>query len=348
MALALAHLGDVERAWQELDTLLSGQWRDGMVPHIVFHGDDSAYFPNSAMWRAGEAVPTSGITQPPVLATCVRLILDQEAPGAASLARAKALFPKLFAYHQWYHAVRDPDQNGLVAIVHPWESGFDNNPVFDAPLRRVPLDFLVPYQRKDTDHTAAEQRPRKSDYDAYIALLLFFRRHHYDQQYIARHSPFRVADVGVNALLLRADRDLRALALRTGNDLLTPAIDAWIAQAEAGLQRLWTPELALFCPIDLDAGAKIPLPSITGFLPLFSGPLPEAQVEAMAGVAQRWYAGSRYGFPSFDPRHPLFDPRRYCRGPAWFVMSWLMGRGFAGNGRPDIYKKIQVRFLELA
>ena len=26
-----------ERAWQELEKLFEGQWRDGLLPHIIFH-----------------------------------------------------------------------------------------------------------------------------------------------------------------------------------------------------------------------------------------------------------------------------------------------------------------------
>ena len=31
---------DPERGWAELETLLKGQWEDGMVPHILFHRID--------------------------------------------------------------------------------------------------------------------------------------------------------------------------------------------------------------------------------------------------------------------------------------------------------------------
>ena len=38
---AFAALGfaefDLARAWAEIETLMSGQWESGMVPHILFH-----------------------------------------------------------------------------------------------------------------------------------------------------------------------------------------------------------------------------------------------------------------------------------------------------------------------
>ena len=54
VALGLAQF-DEARAVVEIETLLGGQWPDGMVPHILFHGDDSSYFPNASIWQAYRA-----------------------------------------------------------------------------------------------------------------------------------------------------------------------------------------------------------------------------------------------------------------------------------------------------
>jgi hypothetical protein len=68
---------DQARAWRELERLLDGQWPDGTVPHIVFHRDDPRYFPGPEIWRTGRTPPTSGITQPPILAVCARRLLER-------------------------------------------------------------------------------------------------------------------------------------------------------------------------------------------------------------------------------------------------------------------------------
>ena len=41
---------DINRAWQELESLFSGQWPNGMVPHILFRQDDPNYFPGPTVW----------------------------------------------------------------------------------------------------------------------------------------------------------------------------------------------------------------------------------------------------------------------------------------------------------
>ena len=71
VAIGLAPLS-VERAVVELDTLLSAQWANGMIPHIVFANGVDGYFPGPARWatsalaaNAPRTRHTSGITQPP-------------------------------------------------------------------------------------------------------------------------------------------------------------------------------------------------------------------------------------------------------------------------------------------
>jgi hypothetical protein len=60
---------DEARGWSEIESLLKGQWEDGLVPQIVFHAPSHDYFPGPEVWGISRTPPTSGITQPPVLAT---------------------------------------------------------------------------------------------------------------------------------------------------------------------------------------------------------------------------------------------------------------------------------------
>ena len=138
---------DWERAWQELLCLFDyGQGPDGMLPHIVFHEQSRDYCPGPDVWgREARAQPaTSGITQPPVVATVVRYLYEKDPDRDRARERARYLFPKLLAFHRWLYHARDPYRTGLVVIVHPWESGMDNSPAWDKPLSRVPVENLPP------------------------------------------------------------------------------------------------------------------------------------------------------------------------------------------------------------
>ena len=80
-AIGLATV-DLPRARLELDSLFAGQWRNGMVPHIVFDPAADGYWPGPAQWQcarfnedAPAAPATSGIIDPPVHAIAVDRIL---------------------------------------------------------------------------------------------------------------------------------------------------------------------------------------------------------------------------------------------------------------------------------
>ncbi len=81
IALGLSHF-DLPRALQEIRSLLSAQWKNGMVPHIVYHGGESDYFPDPDFWQTqgspdAPAIQTSGITQPPLVASILRTIHER-------------------------------------------------------------------------------------------------------------------------------------------------------------------------------------------------------------------------------------------------------------------------------
>src|SRR5436309_2948129 len=78
IAIGYSHLNQ-ERAEQELRSLFAGQWRNGLLPHIVF-ADGQDYFPGPEFWRTSLSPDaprnrhTSGIVQPPVHATSVHQV----------------------------------------------------------------------------------------------------------------------------------------------------------------------------------------------------------------------------------------------------------------------------------
>ena len=108
VSIGLASL-TVERAVVELDTLLSAQWANGMIPHIVFANGVDGYFPGPARWEtaalavnAPRSRETSGITQPPVHAIAVQRILDH----ARTRGRSTRVVAEAFLDRRWDDLVR--------------------------------------------------------------------------------------------------------------------------------------------------------------------------------------------------------------------------------------------------
>ena len=139
------------------------------------------------------------------------LSLDEALSDPLIRARLMALVPKLLAWHRWCYAARDPFGTGLASIIHPWESGMDNSPVWDDALSAVEPGPSVAELRKDTSFTAATHRPTGPEYDRYINLVIMFRGNGYRADRLYHLSPFRIADIGGSALIPAVQRLENAL-----------------------------------------------------------------------------------------------------------------------------------------
>ena len=337
---------DEARAWQEITSLLKGQWDNGLIPQIVFHAPSDDYFPGPDVWGVTHTPPTSGITQPPVLATAARHLWDHARDRAQADAIAAEVYPPLLRNHRWWQAARDPEFRGLVATLHPWETGMDNSPAWDTALARVPTDTVTPIRRRDTTHVDAAMRPRGEEYQRFIHLVDLFRDTGWDAARMLAASPFRVADVATNAILLRAEQDLMALATRFGTPAERQEIEQRIAGLHAGLDRLWRDDLGLYCSMDLTTHETIPIGTSAGFLPLFARHAP-ARTARLAATLADWTASVTWLVPSTDPRSAKFEPKRYWRGPIWAVVNWMIADGFAAAGNPAIADRIRTDTVAL-
>ncbi len=330
---------DEGRAWDELDTLLSTQWPSGKVAHIAFHVPVSTYFPGPEAWGTHQVPPTSGITQPNIIPIVCRHLLSHATDLAASRARVRRLLPKLVAWSRWLSVARDPDGSGVPAVLHPWETGLDNSPAWDASLAAVATGGLEPYQRRDTAFVDASERPTADDYDRYMATLQALRRTGWDDVGCWSASPFRVVDVGFAALCVRSDLDLAWLAHEVGDDELAAEAGARGARGVAGLEGLWDHDANAYRSHDLRAGTTIPIDTVAGFLPLLCGVAPDRAAASLAHL-RSWGDKVDILCPSLDPDHPAFDARRYWRGPVWINVNWLVASACAVAGDADLVARM--------
>lgn len=328
---------DLPRAWAELTTLFSGQWDTGMVPHIIFHQTDPGYFPGPDVWDAGQVPPTSGISQPPVAATMARLIFDTD--PAASMDAVRALFPKMLAWHRWWMENRCRD--GAICITHPWESGRDNCPDWDMAMANVDGSGVGEYTRRDTGHVDASMRPKKDEYDRYIAMVQFGRACGWDQKEIVENGPFLVADPGITFILTRANDDLAALAQALGED--TSEIAGWQASLRAGVLSMWNPEIGAHDARDMRTGQFAGNLSSAAFLVYLTG----ADTQSLDARLMRAWDAVPYGIPSADPEAPGFDARRYWRGPSWPFLNALIAWGLKDAGRTADAERLRLETAAL-
>eukprot|EP00850_Spirogloea_muscicola_P000822 SM000003S11067 [mRNA] locus=s3:623499:626531:- [translate_table: standard] len=338
---------DEERAWEEVEYLFSGQWEDGMVPSIIFHQFSDTYFPGPDIWGTPEKPSKStGISQPPVAAMSVRFLFEHAEDPQLAERKMVELFPKLLAWHRWWYKARDPEGKGVVAILHPWESGMDNSPAWDESMKFA-VERIPPYVRRDLNHVNASMRPDKDTYDHYLTLLYLFKSHNYDYKKLYWVSPFRVTDLCINSILFRANRDLRWLAVKLGKDEVAAEIDGWLEKGFRGFKQLWDQEAGIFKCQD-QITAKLANASISaGFLPLFAGVASKSQGQRLVETLTTWQSKVKYGVPSMDPSDARFEALRYWRGPVWIIINWMISNGLKHYGYNELAKEIKEQSIEL-
>lgn len=354
-AIGYARL-DQDRAEQELLSLFRGQWRNGLLPHIVFT-DGAAYFPGPEFWqteRSPDAPPrprTSGIVQPPIHATATLQVYRLGKDRDRAEAFARDMLPKLVVWHDYIYRERTRGDGALAEVWHPWETGMDNSPLWDGPLARITLtpDEVPEYRRVDTQLAEASERPTNADYDRYAYLVRVFREHRYEATAIRETSPFVVQAVIFNSLLVQSNRDLAELARVSGDD---PAPHEARAEqtAEAMNARLWDDASELYADFDVRAEELITTPTAGSFTPLYAGVPSRERAELLVGHLQN--AGVALGvhewaLASLPPDDPRFEPTLYWRGPIWPIMNWFLYRGLVRYGYLELARRVRATLVEL-
>jgi alpha,alpha-trehalase len=338
---------DERRAWEEFRRLLKGQWnggaQDGLLPHIVFHQRAESYFPGPGEWGLAHLRPaTSSISQPPLHATMMRWMWLRARDKTLAAQDLRELLPAMARHHAWWYRTRDPHNTGLVMSVHPWETGRDNAPAWDAPLARVPR-ATRPYQRHDTDHVDGRQRPTQDFYDRVVCLMDFMREVGFDPAVIARECPFRVVDSAIVFILHRATRDLLVLAEELSITIDRVPLQDALARTEAAVPRLWSDTLRMHANLDLVSGELIEQPVHGGFLTWYAG---IAAPRAVATLAT-WLGETPFCVPSTRLGATSFEARRYWRGPVWQHMNLLIETGLREAGETALADRVAASSMAL-
>ena len=349
------HHFDKARAWNEIRMLLKGQWTNGMLPHIIFHQDSPDYFPNADVWNVPETCfqegvehpQTSGISQPPVLATCVRKLWEADKEPAIESSELKHICINILNWHRWYWSARDPENIGMVSILHPWESGMDNSPAWDKSLVSVPSTQNSSYKRQDITLIDANQRPLKKEYDRYLYLVEKLRDEKYDSTNIFQDFPFRVIDVGLNSILHRANLDLLALFDQFGMLSESLELKKRIELTCKAFDKLWDEQHEHYYNRDEISGELIRIPTSACFLPLFGQLASDKQAQKIISTLEEWMKQEFLLVPSTSPFDPNYESQRYWRGPIWPHVNWMICEGLKNYDRHDLSQIIRMQTLEL-
>lgn len=362
IAIGQSHY-DTRRARRELMSLIRGQWSNGMIPHMIFD-PESNHFTGPHIWQshispaAPPGIQTSGITQPPVLAEAVWRI-GEKMDKAQRLNFFSEVFAPLLRYHGWLYRERDPHNEGLVVLIHPWETGLDNTPPWinemhhnSTPLWIRLIKMLRLYRifdlfRQDTKLVPAAQRMNTS-----VSLVLFhvqrrLRRKKYDSLEILRRSHFSINDVFYNSLLIRNNQILEDIA-REINETIPLNLRQSFEKAEKALETLWSEEDECYYSRNYVTKEWIKEPYIGSLAPLYSGAISKTRakklVQSLKNQLDFW---PRYPVPSVPLSSRWFKDDHYWQGPTWVNTNWLIIDGLRQYGYLSEADFIKQRTLEM-
>ncbi|MEM6378463.1 MAG: trehalase family glycosidase [Bacteroidota bacterium] len=342
-------------AIRELESLFSGQWENGMIPHIIFHSEnEKTYFPNYDFWEsnvntgAPQKPKSSGITQPAVHGFVLENLLTRFPNNEKLVAFTKDIFPKIVKSHRFLYTYRDPQREGLMFIFHPWESGRDNSPLWDESMDRIVIDKakLPAYERRDTSLAPKDERPTSDQYDRYVYLLQLGKKYRYDGIGIFEESECLIQDTLMNAALIRSNQSLINIGKRFGFDI--GELEEWQQQSIPTFrEKLWNDELQTFAAYDLRGQHHILHKEIGGLTALYAHIPSTEQANALNDYLWNLHEDNYYICPSFDVKSPLFDSKRYWRGPIWPQMNWMIYHGLKNYGFEKTANVVKSDLIEL-
>ncbi|MHA2358167.1 MAG: MGH1-like glycoside hydrolase domain-containing protein, partial [Candidatus Heimdallarchaeaceae archaeon] len=246
-SLVWLKLGEKERAFQELESLIIGKRNKEYFPHMIFWKKKKDIY-----WRLFDSLyPTetsSEIIQPPIIGVALKNLVS----SSINKDRLEQVIDSTYTHYNYITEIRDPEDMGLITIVHPWESGLDSSPCFDLGLESSYFLRLRLWQRMRN-------------------LLKEFKTLNWEQELMAQKSSFKVKCVLTNSLLA------------WGMDSFADVLEYFNRQDEAFVFRekvdriwhsllsyCWNEEEGLFYSLNMKNGnhSQITVNTISSLLPL--------------------------------------------------------------------------------
>jgi len=336
---------DSEKALKELETLFKGQWKNGFLPHMIFHNVDEEFFPGHSFWQsemssnAPKNIETSGIIQPPMCTLAIWHMYKMMKSEKEKNEMISKFFDKVYLTHKYLMTKRDPEKWGLVTVYHPWESGFDNSPRWDVAMEHPDIEHLLEGAYKRSDLSYVEDplmRPSEKEYDTYLNLALNLKRYGYNDEKIYENHSFKIKDVVFSSIVYVGNIRLRKMALVLGED--TKEIDEWIERFEKNIfEKCWSEKDGLFYDYDIVKGESIEVQTAGGMVPMITGLLDNEKMEkVMENLNHADFCGSGsclfHLLPSTSLNKSNFHPMSYWRGPLWININWLIWKSLYLNG----------------
>ena len=156
-----------------------------------------------------------------------------------------------------------------------------------------------------------------------------------------------MADPCIHFILLRANKDLLALAKTLELDEAVAELTAFIEEGERATQYFWNPNIEAFTARNVRTGEYSNGLTNASMLSFFADTGTAEQTNKMIGHLERIQSSVKYLMPSWDPEASGFDAQRYWCGPIWPQMNYLVSKGLSEQGFDSLATNIRSDMASL-
>jgi len=331
-----------ERAIQELQTVFALQHESGAVPHEVRFPELShreGLTRRGLLWLLRSQFDEWGRSRfidPPSFLVAAEVLWERTRDP-----RILELLPAMQACLDYLTGPRDMFGDGLVSIIHPWESGCDSAPIFEAPLGVDRIRFGRGALREWCG----------------LRLLWQLDGHRWDLASFAGAGGFACEDLGTNGLCAAGALSMAVLYQAAGQSVPAANCRATAERMCEAMERvLWDDARGFFFPRYDPRDPKLSFRTCnSGLAPLMTGLVsPEKAMRVIDGhlLSPRHFA--THWLVPYNSQSELeaermgFRNQRLWRGPCiWISMNWIAARAAARAGRADVARYITLRTAQL-
>ena len=322
---------DTDYAKKEFDTLLARQHPNGLISHM-YYWENKFSLIDKLFQRYYTYTQSSNITQTPLVPQALRAIYTQ----SNDLKIIKKYLPQVKKYYDFLYSRRiiEGDPVPLLNIIHSWESGIDNSPVYDEALGIQGHFLLFKWMHR------------------LIKQVSILSKCKWDIENIADRDYFLYKDLLFNCAYIQGCRDLAHLYEEIENSKAKSELDQRADELEKVLlDKCWNSEENMFFGIYGKNCTQDSVKSALGFIPLILDNIPQ-------NIASRLVHDHLVNEEEFWPEFPIpsvsLDDPSYSehqtllwRGPTWININWFVIKGLRKHGFLNIANELMVKTFDL-
>jgi glycogen debranching enzyme len=328
-----SHL-NIEYAKKEFETLLKLQEDNGFLPHIYYWKGNITQI-DQLVRKYYKFLSKSSITQTPILADALCSIYRAE----KNIEYIRTYIGAVRDFYDFlYTTRRNPvDPISLLNIIHVWESGIDNSPLYDAPLN---ID------------TSKEKLPSQW-MKALLEQLNILNLCEWNMEKIFEMNFFLFKDILFNCTFIEGYRLLAELY-----DQLEEKGEAETCIKRADemetilIREFWDKEEGLFFGTYGNENKINKVKTSLSLIPLILTNLPNniattLVFDHLLNEEEFW---SDFPIPSVALDEPTFSDQEtglLWRGPSWININWFIIKGLKKHGFENVALQLAQRTFDL-